>query len=98
MARTSKRKEKNYEEVSSKNYTLRVYDTQEEKDRYGAFLTINDIFTVKCNLVYSNKKNEYFLSLPSYKGKEEYVDLCYPVTSDSRKEINSLVEQISEKM
>lgn len=100
MARTSTRKatEKTFEEVNSKNYTLRVYDTKEEKDRYGAYLTINGIFTIKCNLVYSSKKNVFFLSLPSYKGKDGYIDLCYPITKESRAELDILIESISEKI
>ena len=56
-----------------------------------ASANLDDCFAVK-NIRVVEGKNGLFVSMPSYKGADgEYHDLCFPTTSEFRKQLNSAV-------
>ena len=56
-----------------------------------ASANLDDCFAVK-NIRVVEGKNGLFVSMPSYKGADgEYHDLCFPTTSEFRKQLNSTV-------
>lgn len=74
---------------------VRVSLLQDRENLKGlATVTLNDGFYVN-NIRIFEKEGKEFISLPSYKtapstekgGKDEYKDLCYPVTAEFRKEL-----------
>ena len=65
-----------------------------------ATVTLNDSFYVNNIRIFENDKGEPFISMPSFKrkaegkdGKDEYRDVCYPVTADFRKEIIGKIKE-----
>lgn len=73
---------------------VRVSLLNERENLKGlATVTLNDSFYVN-NIRIFEKEGKEFISLPSYKkasslesGKDEYKDLCYPVTAEFRNEL-----------
>ena len=58
-----------------------------------ASANLDDCFAVK-NIRVIEGKNGLFVSMPSYKGADgEYHDLCFPTTSEMRKQFNNAVEE-----
>ena len=56
-----------------------------------ASANLDDCFAVK-NIRVVEGKNGLFVSMPSYKGADgEYHDLCFPTTSEFRKQLNNAV-------
>lgn len=58
-----------------------------------ASANLDDCFAVK-NIRVIEGKNGLFVSMPSYKGADgEYHDLCFPTTSEMRKQLNNAVSE-----
>ena len=56
-----------------------------------ASITIDDCFVVTGIKVMSGS-NGLFIGMPSRKGKDDkYVDICYPVTKDTREAIQDII-------
>ena len=55
-----------------------------------ASITLDDCFLVT-NLTIMSGSNGLFVKMPSKKVKEEYKDICFPVTKEFRKELQDAV-------
>lgn len=72
---------------------VRAYPIPEPKGNVMAFasVTIEDMFAVN-NIRVVNSEKGLFVAMPQMKdGKGEYRDICFPVTSDLRKQLNEAV-------
>lgn len=72
---------------------VRVYPLEEPKRNTLAYasVTINDMFAVNGIRVMDSEKGK-FAAMPSAKDKNgEYRDICFPVTADLRKQLNTAV-------
>lgn len=79
-------------------YDISVKKIEDENSKIKAIatLTLGDAFTIKGIKLYEGEKG-LFVSMPNYKRNEpdshgnEYKDICYPITADFRKEIESTI-------
>lgn len=72
---------------------VRAYPIAEPKGKVLAFasVTINDMFAVN-NIRVVNSDKGPFVAMPQAKDKEgQYRDICFPVTSDLRKQLNDTI-------
>jgi stage V sporulation protein G len=72
---------------------VRAYPIAEPKNNVVAFasVTINDMFAVN-NIRVANSRNGLFVAMPQVKdAKGEYRDICFPVTSDFRRQLNTAI-------
>lgn len=70
---------------------VRITKLEGEKLKGFASITFDDCFVVKGVKIMLGS-NGLFISMPSMKGKDnEYHDICFPITADTRKEIQDAV-------
>ena len=80
------------EEQSSLHYDVKIQSIRPEGTlRATATVNINDAFAIRGVKLMEGSKG-LFVSMPSYKaGNGEYKDICFPCTSESRKEFDKAV-------
>ena len=79
------------ENKGTMNYKAKFYAFPTEGVVKGiCTVTINDEIAVKGVKVVEGSKG-LFMAMPSYKSGEEYKDICYPITSDGRKNLSNAV-------
>ena len=65
-------------------YEVRIYGMKDEgSQRASASVNINDAFAVRGVKVMEGV-NGLFVSMPAYKSGNEYKDICFPCTKESR--------------
>ena len=70
---------------------IRLIQNEESKLKAVASITIDECFVVHDIKVLEGKQG-YFISMPSRKTPEgEYKDICHPINTPTREEINKLV-------
>ena len=75
------------------DYTGRVYPAK--NGRSFVYLTIDDVFTIKCFLV-ETEKGKFFISFPSYENKEgKYTSYIF-TDEKMRDELEELAKEIHE--
>ena len=79
-------------EDSSLHYDVKIQSIRPEGTlRATATVNINDAFAIRGVKLMEGSKG-LFVSMPSYKaGNGEYKDICFPCTSESRKEFDKAV-------
>ena len=79
-------------EDSSLHYDVKIQSSRPEGTlRATATGNINDAFAIRGVKLMEGSKG-LFVSMPSYKaGNGEYKDICFPCTSESRKEFDKAV-------
>ena len=89
MGKTTKAQNK---EDSSLHYDVKIQSIRPEGTlRATATVNINDAFAIRGVKLMEGSKG-LFVSMPSYKaGNGEYKDICFPCTSESRKEFDKAV-------
>ena len=89
MGKTTKAQNK---EQSSLHYDVKIQSIRPEGTlRATATVNINDAFAIRGVKLMEGSKG-LFVSMPSYKaGNGEYKDICFPCTSESRKEFDKAV-------
>lgn len=71
--------------------------TKEGRDIQGiGSFTINDSFVVK-NVVVHGGENQNWVSMPSMRNRNDYQDVCYPITKEFRETLNRAVLSSYEK-
>ena len=77
---------------------LRLADPKDSAKAYGSFTLDNDF--VVCGIrVLTNKEGQLFVGFPSKQnGKGEYKDVCFPMASSLREDINISVLAEYEKL
>lgn len=71
--------------------------TQEGRDILGiGSFTLNDSFVIKNVVVHKSEKGNW-VSMPSMKKREDYQDVCFPVTKDFRAELTKTILDSYEK-
>lgn len=89
----SRNSENNFIEVTLKGYTLRVYNFNDTDFRFSGTLTLPCDFAIRVNIVYSEKKDNFFYSFPTYKNnKGEYKELVFPITKIAHDELYELLD------
>ena len=68
----------------------RVTKWESGKTKGFATITMDDCFVVS-GLKIVEGQNGLFVSMPSQKKKEEYKDVCYPITKEFREQITKVV-------
>ena len=74
-------------------YDVSVKRNEDENSSLKAIvtLTLGEAFTIKGIKLIEGSKG-LFVSMPNYKSKDdEYKDICYPMTSDFRKELEAAI-------
>lgn len=89
MGKTAKTQNKG---ESSLHYNVKIQSIRPEGTlRATATVNINDAFAIRGIKLMEGSKG-LFVSMPSYKaGNGEYKDICFPCTSESRKEFDKAV-------
>ena len=89
MGKTAKTQNKR---ESSLYYDVKIQSIRPEGTlRATATVNINDAFAIRGVKLMEGSKG-LFVSMPSYKaGNGEYKDICFPCTSESRKEFDKAV-------
>lgn len=65
--------------------------TKEGKDIQGiGRIVLNDCFAVKNVVVHGSEKGDW-VSMPSVRNRNDFQDVCYPITKEFRQEVNSKV-------
>ena len=92
----SKSKKKTYEELTADDLTMRLYKSDKGYSDYYGTLSIDTAegapLAIRINVI--DGKNGLFVSFPSYKSGDEYVDLVYPTSADLRSKINGLAADV----
>lgn len=95
MAKSSKSK-KTCKELTADDLTIRLYKSDKGYSDYYGTLSIDtsegDPLAVRINVI--DGKKGVFVSFPSYKSGDEYVDLVYPTSADLRSKINGLAADV----
>ena len=89
MAKTSNTQKK---EGSGLHYDVKIQSIRPEGTlRATATVNINDAFAIRGIKLMEGSKG-LFVSMPSFKaGNDEYKDICFPCTSEARKEFDQAV-------
>ena len=76
----------------SMNIEVRIYPVRDRgKLLARATVTLNGCFAVTGLQIVEGKEQRPFVSMPSRKVGTEYKDVCFPCTSEFRKELNDTV-------
>lgn len=96
MAKSSKSKQ-TYREFTADDLTIRLYQSDKGYSAYYGTLSIDtadgDPLAIRINVI--DGKNGYFVSFPSYKSGDEYIDLVYPTSKELREKINQLAADVA---
>ncbi len=72
-------------------FDVKIYSIKpEESIKANASVNINNAFAVRGVKVIEGS-NGLFVSMPSYKSGNEYKDICFPITSECRKQLQDAV-------
>ena len=92
----SSKTKKTYREVTSDDLTMRLYPSDKGYADYYGTLSIETAsgapLAVRINVI--DGKKGLFVSFPSYKSGDDYVDLVYPTSKELRKQINQLAADV----
>ena len=78
---------------SDSNFDVRIFGAKEEgTQRATASVNVNGIFAVRGVKVLEGSKG-LFVAMPQYKVGNEYKDICFPCTTESREQFNNAVMQ-----
>lgn len=93
---SSKTKKTTYREVTSDDLTMRLYPSDKTYPDYYGTLSVETAsgapLAVRINVIDGNKG--LFVSFPSYKSGDDYVDLVYPTSKELREQINQLAADV----
>ena len=93
---SSKTKKTTYREVTSDDLTMRLYPSDKGYSDYYGTLSIETAsgapLAVRINVI--DGKKGLFVSFPSYKSGDDYVDLVYPTSKELREQINQLATDV----
>ena len=92
----SRKSKKTYKELTADDLTMRLYESDKGYSDYYGTLSIDTAegapLAVRINVI--DGKNGLFVSFPSYKSGDEYVDLVYPTSKELREKINQLAADV----
>ena len=85
-----------YKELTADDLTMRLYKSDKGYSDYYGTLSIDtadgDPQAIRINVI--DGKKGLFVSFPSYKSGDEYVDLVYPTSKELREKINGLAADV----
>ena len=95
-SKTNSKSKKTYKELTADDLTMRLYKSDKGYSDYYGTLSIDtadgDPLVVRINVI--DGKKGLFVSFPSYKSGDEYVDLVYPTSKELREKINGLAVDV----
>lgn len=96
MVKNSESKKKTYKELTADDLTMRLYPSDKGYADYYGTLSVETAsgapLAVRINVI--DGKKGLFVSFPSYKSGDDYVDLVYPTSKELREQINQLAADV----
>lgn len=93
MANSKNKTKKDYMERDFSAGSIRIYDGGKKHNDYGS-ISLECGFVIYITIVETKKGR--FISYPSYKNKDEYINQAYCFDKDVIEELNDILEEMYE--